>query len=84
MQALIEREIRQAMKRNAIEQLPLYPEQRQCKRPATEQILRLFALVQHHRLIKDGQPVQRFEAQLSDLQRQTLKLLGVNETVYRY
>ena len=84
VQALIEREIRQAMKRNAIEQLPLYPEQRQCKRPATEQILRLFALVQHHRLIKDGQPVQRFEAQLSDLQRQTLKLLGVNETVYRY
>ena len=51
VQALIEREIRQAMKRNAIEQLPLYPEQRQCKRPATEQILRLFALVQHHRLL---------------------------------
>ena len=60
------------------------PAKRQCKRPTTEQILRLFTLVQHHRLVKGGQPVQRFEAELSDLQRQVLKLLGVNENVYRY
>jgi len=34
VQALIERELRLAMKREKIEQLPLYPEQRQCL-PAT-------------------------------------------------
>jgi transposase len=84
VQALMERELRQAMNKAGIEQLPLYPEQRRCKRPTTEQILRLFALAQHHRLVKDGQTVQRFEVELSALQRQVLKLLGANETLYRY
>ncbi|MGH9955525.1 MAG: hypothetical protein ACREBC_00155, partial [Pyrinomonadaceae bacterium] len=51
VQALIERELRQAMKRQSIEELPIYPEQRQCRRPTTEQILRLFSLAErlrHH------------------------------------
>ena len=39
--SLIERELRHAMKRDSIEELPLYPEQRLCARPSTEQILRL-------------------------------------------
>ncbi|NTV04509.1 IS1634 family transposase, partial [bacterium] len=46
VQALIERELRLAMQREAIEELPLYPEQRKCRRPTTEQVLRLFALAQ--------------------------------------
>jgi transposase len=44
VQALIERELRLAMKRERIAELPLYPEQRPCRRPTTEQILRLFSL----------------------------------------
>jgi len=36
VQALIERELRLAMKREKIRQLPLYPEQRQCAHPSTE------------------------------------------------
>ena len=46
VQALIERELRQAMQREGIEQLPIYPEQRPCRRPTTEQILRLFSLAE--------------------------------------
>jgi len=42
VQALIEHELRLAMKREKIAELPPYPEQRQCARPTTEQILRLF------------------------------------------
>ena len=38
VQALIERELRHAMKQAKIEDLPLYPEQRSCERPTTEQI----------------------------------------------
>jgi hypothetical protein len=40
--------------------LPLYPEQRQCRRPTTEQVLRLFSLAQRHRLLHEGQTVQTF------------------------
>ncbi|MEX3931185.1 hypothetical protein AB4Y32_05065 [Paraburkholderia phymatum] len=52
VQALIERELRRAMKREGIDELPLYPEQRRCKRPTPEQILRLFSLAERHQLIE--------------------------------
>ncbi len=78
IQALIERELRLAMTRESIDELPLYPEQRQCAHPTTEQILRLFSLAGRHRLTtQDGQTVQLFDAQLTGLQSQLLALLGV-------
>ena len=83
VQALIERELRLAMQRQAIEQLPLYPEQRQCRRPTTEQVFRLFSLAQRHRLLLEGRTVQLFDAELTELQRQVLALLGVSPTAYR-
>lgn len=83
VQALIERELRGAMRHEAIAELPLYPEQRQCRRPTTEQVLRLFSLAQRHRLLRDGQTVQTFDADLTDLQRQVLTLLGVPAHAYR-
>jgi transposase len=83
VQALIERELRQAMKRQSIEELPIYPEQRQCRRPTTEQILRLFSLAQRHTLLSGGHTVQVFDAELTDLQRQVLTLLGVTLHAYQ-
>lgn len=83
MQALIERELRLAMQRARIPELPLYPEQRRCKRPTTGQVLRLFSLVERHVLLDDGQPVQAFDVELTDLQRQVLALLGVPEHAFR-
>ena len=77
VQALIERELRLAMKREKIEELPVYPEQRQCKSPTTEQILRLFSLAERHTLLSAGHVVQRFHPELTELQRQMLTLLGV-------
>ena len=82
VQALIERELRLAMQREAIEELPLYPEQRKCRRPTTEQVLRLFALAQRHRLSHEGQTVQKFDVDLTDLQRQILALIGVPAHAY--
>ena len=58
VQALIERELRLAMKREQIPELRLYPEQRRSKRPTTEQVLRLFSLVYRHVLLDDGQPAR--------------------------
>jgi transposase len=83
VQALIERELRLAMKREKIAQLPIYPEQRFCARPTTEQILGLFSLVQRHKLVQDGNTVQIFDAQFTDLQRQVLTLLGVSERAFQ-
>lgn len=83
VQALIERELRQAMDREQIEEIPLYPEQRQCRRPTTEQILRLFSLAEQHTLVQDGHLAQVFHPELTDLQRQVLSLLGVPLHAFR-
>jgi transposase len=83
VQALIERELRQPMAREKLDELPLYPEQRQCRRPTTEQILRLFSLAERHTLVHDGHTVQVFYPQLTELQRQVLSLLGVSPQAFR-
>jgi hypothetical protein len=82
-QALIERELRRAMQRQQIKEIPLYPEGRACKRPTSEQILGLFAHAEHHLLLHDNVPIQRFEAELAPLQIQVLDLLGVHQSAYR-
>jgi transposase len=83
VQALIERELRLAMKRERLKELPLYPEQRSCKRPTTEQILRLFSLAERHTLFRRGRLAQVFPAELTHLQHQVLHLLGVPEDAFR-
>jgi transposase len=83
VQALIERELRLAMRRERIEKLPIYPEQRQCRRPTTEQILRLFSLTERHTLLEGDRPVQCFNPELTPLQRQVLDLLSIPHPAYR-
>ena len=80
---LIERELRNAMEREGLTDIPLYPEERANRRPTAEQILKLFSLVERHALIENGREVQRFEPHLTDLQKQVLALLGVPQTAYR-
>jgi transposase len=81
VQALIERELRQAMRRAQIAPLPIYPEQRLCQRPTTEQILRLFSFAERHTLMRGGRLVQIFYPELTELQQQVLDLLGVPRRV---
>jgi transposase len=84
IQALIERELRQTMKRERLKALPLYPEERRCAHPTTEQVLRLFSHAERHVLSRSGRVVvQRFEAELTPLQRQVLGLLGVPASGFR-
>lgn len=82
VQALIERELRLAMARQGIDELPIYPEQRQCAHPTTEQVLRLFSLAERHQLRRQGRTVQAFDLRLTELQRQVLALLGVPASVF--
>jgi transposase len=83
VQALIERELRRAMKRDGVETLALYPEERATHRPTAEQVLRLFSLTQRHVLEQQGQHVRSFEPELTDLQQQVLKLLDIPKNAYR-
>lgn len=72
-----------AMQRDHIDELPIYPEQRECAHPTTEQVLRLFSMTQRHRLTSNGVLVQVFENEFTDLQRQVLDLLGVKPDAFR-
>jgi transposase len=83
VQGVIERELRLAMRREQIAELPLYPEQRLCRKPSTEQILRLFSLVEGQDLRQKGHTIRTFDPKLTDLQRQTLRLLGVPTQAYQ-
>ena len=59
-------------------------EQRDCARPTTEQILRLFSLAERHQLMHDGKTIEVFDIQFTELQRQVvLALLGVSEDAFR-
>jgi transposase len=80
--ALIERQIRTAMKAAATTNIPLYPELRACEAPSAERIFAVFADLTRHELHRDGQLLQTFEAELTPLQQQILDLLGVPATAY--
>src|SRR5665648_1266178 len=81
-EALIEREIRAAMKAQGLTGIPLYPELRNCPAPSAPRILEIFDDVQRHQLIDNGQTVQTFEPELTDLQQQVLDLLHIPASVY--
>jgi len=82
-QALIERELRKAMKREGVDELPLYPEERRSRRPTTEQVLRVFAAVERYNIYRGDNLLQVCEPELTALQKQVLGLLGVPPAKYR-
>ena len=81
VQTLLERELRQAMQRDGLCSLPLYPEGRSCTKPTTRRILDVFEPIQRHRL-QTGNTTQILTTELSDLQTSILKLLGLNSEDY--
>jgi transposase len=83
LEALIEREIRMSMQREKITDLPLYPEERANAHPTTEQMFRLFSLLERHRLYDEaGCEIQVFDPKFSGIQKEVLRLLKVPGNVY--
>ncbi len=80
-QTLLERELRQAMEKNGVKELPLYPEGRPCSAPTTKRLIDLFEPIQRHELIKNGGS-EVFVTKLSDTHRSLLKLLGISSRQY--
>ncbi len=83
VEALLERELRQAMQREGLDSLPLYPEDRPCRRPTARRVIDLFDDIHRHTLHSNEQAPTVFITELSALQRRVLKLLGVPATEYR-
>ncbi|EQD77656.1 hypothetical protein B1B_00949, partial [mine drainage metagenome] len=83
VQALIERELRRAMKREKIASLPIYPEARECEAPTTGKILKLFEDVQVLRAWQGGRRIHTEQPALDDLQKELLRLLGVPGSAYQ-
>ena len=75
--ALLERDLRQAMKGAGIGSLPIYPEERECRRPSAERILEAFQNFSKHHLWEGDQLEGTFFETLTELQVEVLNLLGI-------
>jgi len=82
VEALLERELRQAMQRRQIESLPLYPEGRACRWPSARRVIDVFESVQRHTLMRRARPAEVLVTELTRLQRRLLKLLGLRADNY--
>ena len=80
--ALIERQVREAMKTRGLNSIPLYPEERKCRAPTADKILGLFESLRRHRLFENSRPVKTFWDELTDVQRMLLDLLEIPTSVY--
>jgi transposase len=84
VQTLLERELRQAMQREKIDQLPLYAEGRACRRPTARKLLDLFEPIQRHELTLPDGKRQILTTERSPLQTQILSLLKIPAEAYTH
>jgi transposase len=80
--ALIERELRTKMKERGLKKIPIYPEERFCRKPTTERILAIFQYQRRHILKSQGELIKTFNDELDDLQDTVLKLIGISRECY--
>jgi hypothetical protein len=81
--ALIERQLRNAMREHGLPHIQILPEDRPSTTPTTEQVIRVFSSRARHLLLsKDGELVQTFTDPLSSIQEQILDLLSIFPSVY--
>jgi transposase len=83
VEALIEREARQRMDKKGIERIPVHPEGRPSTTPTTARLFELFEDLRRHRLLDaGGQVCHRFYDDLTDRQREVLKLYDISPQQY--
>jgi hypothetical protein len=72
--ALIERQLRNAMREHGLPHIQILPEDRPSTTPTTEQVIRVFSSRARHLLLsKDGKLAQTFTDPLSSIQEQILQ-----------
>jgi hypothetical protein len=70
------------MNENHLQQIPLYPEARECSAPTAERVFEIFGHLQTHTLLREGRKIRTFQPHLTQLQRELLELLGVSPLSY--
>jgi transposase len=80
--ALIERELRMAMRDAGIAQITAYPEERACKAPTAARVIEIFEPLCAHELVASGEVLKLYDPSLSKLQLQVLDLLHISAEVY--
>jgi transposase len=81
--ALIERQLRNAMREHGLSDIQILPEERPSASPTTEQLIRVFGPCTRHLLLsQEGKLVQTFSHPLSSIQEQILSLLSISPSVY--
>ncbi len=79
LQALLERQIRNTLRKQKHAPLKLYPEDRDAPHPTTSQVLKTFAGISRYIIEdKDGR-VQEYKDELKPVHRSVLKLTGITE-----
>ncbi len=81
--ALMERELRTAMRDARIADLPLYPEGRACKGPTAARVIEIFEPLCAYELVENDEVLRRYAPTLSELHRKILALLEVPTTAYQ-
>lgn len=91
VQTLLERELRRAMVKSKIPSLPIYPENRACRRPTFARIVELFDRVDRHLVWHapdtaspeyDETHADVLSTELTPSQRQVVELLGLDPDHY--
>ncbi len=82
LQALLERELRRSMAAQEIETLPLYPEERPCRRPTTRRVIDAMVFISRHRLVMDEGDALDLYTDPTELQSKLLALFGINPSRY--
>jgi len=82
VQALIEREVRKAMKQEEIEKIFIYPEERPAAAPTTSIILDRFENVSVYHLQENDIVIEKYKDELTKIQREILRLLDIQPSEY--
>ena len=83
VEALLERELRQAMIDQRIDSIPMGPGDRACLGPTTSHLIDLFENIQRHTAGGSSDSPTVFVTELSDVQRRILRLLDIPDAEYR-
>ena len=82
VQALIEREVRKAMKQEDIEKILIYPEDRPAVAPTTSIIADRFENVSIYHLMQEEKIIETFKDDLTEVQENILELLNMQPEKY--
>ena len=82
VEALLERELRQAMVRTKVDRLRFYPEGRACSYPTVPRLIEVFEDVHRHQLKGGTESAVVLTTELSQLQRTILRLLDIPQSAY--